>query len=177
MVIESTEADERKARALWIERWEARFPDVTWKFAIKDDRQQTAIENIAVGLAAARAQAVDPKRGSVWIRLSSAYRDGGATLSFSAQDVGDLMQHASISDEVEEQVRIELEAAQRGREPKFPPAGRVAKQGEPHSGRVQSLTYDQNARTFRYLVKWDNGPTTSHLETDLQHEPLPAHYP
>lgn len=61
--------------------------------------------------------------------------------------------------------------------PKYPPGGRVAKRGEQQSGRVQSGTYDRKAKTFRYLVKWDFGPTMSHLETDLMHEPLPERYP
>lgn len=61
--------------------------------------------------------------------------------------------------------------------PKYGTAQRVAKQGEPHSGRIQNMAYDANARQFRYDVKWDNGPTTSHLENDLVHENLPETYP
>ncbi len=113
---------------------------------------------------------------SVWTRLKFV-AERGISIVLSAEDVATLMQHGSIEDEVEEQIRIEQQAAQAGHEPKYAPGGRVSKNGEPHSGRVQSLTYDPKAQTFRYLVKWDSGPTTSHLETDLQHEPLPPHYP
>lgn len=61
-----------------------------------------------------------------------------------------------------------------GRSPQFEPGHRVAKKGEPHSGRVQSVSHDGE---FCYLVKWDNGPTTRHPEGDLVHEELPGHYP
>lgn len=61
--------------------------------------------------------------------------------------------------------------------PKYEEGGRVAKQGEPHSGRIQAVTYDNAAHEFRYMVKWDSGQTTSHLESDLAHEPLPQQYP
>lgn len=62
-------------------------------------------------------------------------------------------------------------------QPQFSPGDRVAKKGEPHSGRVQAVSYDQGAKTFRYMVKWDGGPSTLHLETELVYEPLPPHYP
>ena len=68
-------------------------------------------------------------------------------------------------------------ATQKQHEPKFAPGSRVAKRAEPRSGRVQGVTYDRKAEAFRYLVKWDFGPTTSHLENDLAHEPLPEKYP
>ena len=63
------------------------------------------------------------------------------------------------------------------KEPKYGLGERVAKKTGPHSGRVQSITYDGAAKQFRYIVKWDNGPTTSHLEDELVHEQLPEHYP
>ncbi len=62
-------------------------------------------------------------------------------------------------------------------QPQFSQGGRVAKKGEPQSGRVQGVSYDPAAKTFRYMVKWDVGVMTPHLETELVHEPLPAHYP
>lgn len=31
--------------------------------------------------------------------------------------------------------------------------------------------------SFQYLVKWDDGPITSHCQGELQHENLPKHYP
>ncbi len=58
-------------------------------------------------------------------------------------------------------------------QPKYEVGQRVTNGG--HSGRVQNVAYADG--TFRYDVKWDNGPTTSHLEGALTHENLPPHYP
>lgn len=59
--------------------------------------------------------------------------------------------------------------------PEYAVAERVIR--EQQSGRVQSIAYDADVKSFRYMVKWDLGPTTSHLETELTHVPLPTHYP
>lgn len=58
--------------------------------------------------------------------------------------------------------------------PKYGTGERVVR--EQQNGRVQSVAYDADAKTFRYIVKWDLGPTTSHLETELNPISLPTHY-
>lgn len=62
-------------------------------------------------------------------------------------------------------------------QPAFEQAERVFTQSNEQGGRIQSVAYDAEARAFRYLVKWDNGPTTPHLEGELRPAPLPPHYP
>lgn len=57
--------------------------------------------------------------------------------------------------------------------PKFEAGQRVLRTSE--EGRVQHVGYAEG--TFRYLVKWDNGPTTTHDEGELAAAPLPPHYP
>jgi hypothetical protein len=59
--------------------------------------------------------------------------------------------------------------------PKYSTGERVRKSGEPQEGRVQAVTL--SGSTFRYNVKWDNGPTTLHDEDDLLPATLPPHYP
>jgi hypothetical protein len=57
--------------------------------------------------------------------------------------------------------------------PRFETGQRVTRTAE--EGRVQHVTYSENE--FRYLVKWDNGPTTTHVEGELAPSALPPHYP
>lgn len=59
--------------------------------------------------------------------------------------------------------------------PRFGAGERVTHLGEGHGGRVQSVSMGPNG--FRYLVKWDVGPTTIHDEADLQPREAPVHYP
>lgn len=61
--------------------------------------------------------------------------------------------------------------------PQFDQGHRVTKRGEEQNGRVQQVTYDSAERQFSYMVKWDVGPTSYHLEADLASSPLPPHYP
>jgi hypothetical protein len=63
------------------------------------------------------------------------------------------------------------------RAPFYHVGDRVSRRGEPTSGRVQVVTYDQAAGSFRYIVKWDMGPTTQHDGRDLSSAPLPMQYP
>jgi hypothetical protein len=56
--------------------------------------------------------------------------------------------------------------------PKFECGQRVTRAGE--EGRVQDGFPADG--TFRYIVKWDNGPTTVHVEEELRHVQLPPHY-
>lgn len=58
--------------------------------------------------------------------------------------------------------------------PRFAQGERVFTRGTENGGRVQQVTYDG---AFLYIVKWDNGPTTPHVEGELQPAPLPPHYP
>jgi hypothetical protein len=57
--------------------------------------------------------------------------------------------------------------------PKYEVGQRVIK--ERQEGRIQDVAFQTN--TFRYNVKWDNGPTTNHTEEDLAPATLPPHYP
>ncbi len=61
-----------------------------------------------------------------------------------------------------------------GRQPKFGVSDRVTGAGE-QTGRVQDVTY--RGDSFRYLVKWDLGPTTPHDEAELHPATLPPQYP
>lgn len=61
-----------------------------------------------------------------------------------------------------------------GRQPKYGVADRVTRAGDAE-GRVQGVTH--TGTTFRYLVKWDVGPTTPHDEAELNPATLPPHYP
>jgi hypothetical protein len=57
--------------------------------------------------------------------------------------------------------------------PRFEVGQRVTRTSE--EGRVQSVTFAGD--DFRYMVKWDNGPTTVHVEGELAAAQLPPHYP
>lgn len=57
--------------------------------------------------------------------------------------------------------------------PKYEVGQRVIREGQ--EGRVQNVAFQGD--TFRYDVKWDNGPTTNHIEADLAPAKLPPHYP
>lgn len=46
--------------------------------------------------------------------------------------------------------------------------------GDGQEGRVQSVSFVGD--TFRYVVKWDVGPTTPHNEAELRPAVLPTHY-
>ncbi len=59
--------------------------------------------------------------------------------------------------------------------PAFEVGQRVGKANGIHSGRVQNVSYADGS--FVYLVKWDDGPTTSHRQGELRHENLPSKYP
>ena len=67
------------------------------------------------------------------------------------------------------------EVQNRQRPYKFEPGQRVRMGGD-SDGRVQGGYYDADRRTFRYIVKWDNGPTTTHDEGELAPAQLPPHY-
>lgn len=57
--------------------------------------------------------------------------------------------------------------------PKYEVGQRVRRTDE--EGRVQQVSYAEGV--FKYVVKWDNGPTTSHVESELAPATLPPHYP
>ena len=59
--------------------------------------------------------------------------------------------------------------------PKHGAGDRVSTSGDGQEGRVQGVTYSGD--TFRYVVKWDVGPTTTHDEAELRPAQLPPHYP
>lgn len=61
--------------------------------------------------------------------------------------------------------------------PAFATGQRVGHRGEEQVGRVQGVTWDAGTREFRYVVKWDVGPTTPHLESELRASEIPTHYP
>lgn len=56
--------------------------------------------------------------------------------------------------------------------PKFEVGQRVIRAAE--EGRVQCGYFSDG--TFRYMVKWDNGPTTTHVEGELAPAQMPPHY-
>lgn len=58
-------------------------------------------------------------------------------------------------------------------QPKYGVGDRVIREGQ--EGRIQNVAFQ--GETYRYDVKWDNGPTTNHTEDDLAHATLPPHYP
>lgn len=64
---------------------------------------------------------------------------------------------------------------QQANKPKFETGERVSRQGK-QEGRVQAISFDVDAKSWRYIVKWDLGPTTNHLEDELEHASLPTHY-
>ncbi len=67
-----------------------------------------------------------------------------------------------------------LEHEQRRPEPNHGPGDRVTTSGDGQEGRVQSVSFVGD--TFRYVVKWDVGPTTPHNEAELRPAVLPTHY-
>jgi len=62
-------------------------------------------------------------------------------------------------------------------DPPWPPGTRVSRAGGTQEGRIQDATYDPKARAFRYAVKWDVGPTTTHDQNELAYAEPPPHYP